>query len=438
MKKHLFWLFLLVCPATWAQQGISTISEAMDNFDYETAIDLINQEEPTVNLLFLKSRALRGLLRYNEAAACLQDIITQNPENKQALIELADNYRIAGRSTEALKYYNEALLTDSTNKYIELQRVNLLARMEKHNDVIETCTRILQTDSLPNILRLAAQSYDALSNDTLAILHYEKALEKNPYDYVSASNLALLHITANPQIAIDITEEYRKADPTNLLVNRVNAQAYCILTEYKTAIKRYEYLIENGDISKLTCYYYGMCNYHMEEYEKAYQYLFTAFLLDQANVNIIYYLGRSALRIKRTKEGIEYLVKALELTIPADEELAKIYGALAQGYGLEKDRNNQIEALKEQRKYDPNNYLILYRIGTVYHDFIRDDKNAERYFELFMKTMPKDMNLAGDTTHTIRYKPITEKREMVDYYRHAEQRLKEIQIEKFFKEGIKE
>lgn len=438
MKQYLFGLFLLVCPAIWAQQESSSISEAMDNYDYETAIELIDREQPTVNLLFLKSKALRGLLKYNEAARCLQDIITQNPENKQALIELADNYRIAGRHTEALKYYDQALLTDSTNKYIELQRVNLLARMEKHNDVIETCTRILQTDSLPHILRLAAQSYDALLNDTQAILHYEKALEKDPYDYVSASNLALLHIIADPQMAIDITEKYRELDPANLSVNRVNAQAYCILTEYETAIKRYDYLIENGDVSKLTSYYYGMCNYHLEDYEKAYQYLFIAFLFDQANVNIIYYLGRSALHIKRVKEGIEYFVKALELTIPADEELAKIYGALAQGYGLDKDRNNQIEALKEQRKYDPNNHLILYRIGTVYHDFLNDTKNAERYFDMFMKTMPKEMNIAEDTTRTIRYKPIAEKREMVDYYRYAEQRLEEIRVEKFFKEGVKE
>ncbi|NDV59840.1 hypothetical protein [Bacteroides sp. 519] len=443
MKRNIFLFCLLACTVVQAQKTDS-ISRAMDNYEYETVIKLIDQQESTIPLMLLKAKAYRGLFLYDEAANCLQEILKTDPENNQATIELADNYRLGGRFSESLKYYEEAINKQPHNKYLKLQYINLLYRLDKHHQVIDVCKEMLKNDSTAYVLRLTAQSYDALLNDTMAMLHYQKAIEKNPRDYISVSRIATLNIEVDTEMALRLTEEYRKIDPTNIFVNRVNAQAYCIAQDYKTAVERYKPLIEGGDTSKTTCYYYGVSCISLLDYENAYKYLLLALANDPTNINLLYYVGTAACRTKRVKEGIMYLEMALALAIPQDIEMAKLYAALAESYGRDENRKNQIAALKEQLRYDPQNNLILYRIGTVYHDFLQDEKNAERYLEMFMKTKPESMDIKSPQflLEDGKFAPVMvekkKKREEIDYYIQADARLKDMRVEKFFRDGVKE
>lgn len=94
--------------------------------------------------------------------------------------------------------------------------------------------------------------------------------------------------------------------------------------------------------------------------------------------------------------------------------------------------------MKEQLKYQPQNQLILYRLATVYHDFLEDEKNAEKYYEMFLKTMPEDMELGKIQVVGGVEMRIIKKGELEDYYLRAQSRLKDIKVEKFFRDGVKE
>ena len=61
MKKLFISLGLCVCCSFLIAQNTNPIQDAMVNYDYETALSLINQEEPTIPLLYQKGRALKGL-----------------------------------------------------------------------------------------------------------------------------------------------------------------------------------------------------------------------------------------------------------------------------------------------------------------------------------------------------------------------------------------
>lgn len=59
--KPLFLIFCLCLSPLLMGQNQNKIQEAMANYDYETAVELINKEPPTIPLLMQKAKALKGI-----------------------------------------------------------------------------------------------------------------------------------------------------------------------------------------------------------------------------------------------------------------------------------------------------------------------------------------------------------------------------------------
>lgn len=131
-----------------------------------------------------------------------------------------------------------------------------------------------------------------------------------------------------PEYAIQATERYRERDSTNLIVNQQNALAYCHAEQYPTAIKRYEKLCQQGDSSTQTLYYLGVSYYADEYYYEAHACFSKLQKEMEENPNLLYYLGRCCAKTSWKKEGIEHLEKAIELTIPKDSTMIRLYQRL--------------------------------------------------------------------------------------------------------------
>lgn len=432
MKLYLIGLLTLISTTVWAQKT-TAISQAMDNYNYKTAIELIEKEQPTAELLYLKAKAYKGLYKYNEAAMTLQTIVTQLPDNQQILLELGECSKLAGKFNESLKYYEDFLKLNPEHTYAQTQYINLLFMLDKYRQAKKACEEALAVDSSTIYLKLMAQCNEGLLEPLSARDCYEKVIIREPEDFFSVSKLAGIYIqTDDVPKAIDLTEEFRKRDSTNIYVNRQNAQAYCLLGEYDKAIERYEKILSLGDSTRLTTYYAGMSYFAKEFYFEAHDCLEVALKYDPKNVNILYYLGRACAKTSWKEKGVEYMKMALEYTIPTDENLGKLYAGLAECYQRNREWKNYVSTMLTQRKYEPNKHALLYRIGAAYQDLLKDDKNAERYLEMYLKTKPQDL----DESVTMEGNTI-----VVDdktTYKVAERRLSDIRKERFFKEGIKE
>ena len=197
------------------------------------------------------------------------------------------------------------------------------------------------------------------------------------------------------------------------------------------AIKRYEYLVGQRDSSFHTYYYLGVSYYATEKFYEAHDMLEIARKYDPENVNLLYYLGRCCAKTSWKKEGIEHLEKAIELTIPKDSTMIRLYKGLVDCCKLAQDTPKQIQALRELYKYDKTNHKLLYDIACNYSYQLKDNKSAERYLQAFLKTRKANAR---------KEEPVSEKGELVlgleNYYNAAENWLKDLQKEKFFKEGI--
>ena len=433
--KPLFLIFCLCLSPLLMGQNQNKIQEAMANYDYETAVELINKEPPTIPLLMQKAKALKGIGSNAEALRSIRQVIAEDSTNQQAHIEAAECCKAMAKYNDALDYYRKAISLNPKNKYARLQFINLLCNTKNYAEAFGESSMMSETDSSAVVLHLQAQSLEGMQQILPAIGCYEVIQDKYPDDYLAAAKLGNLNIVAGyPEYAIQATERYRERDSTNLIVNQQNALAYCHAEQYPTAIKRYEKLCQQGDSSTQTLYYLGVSYYADEYYYEAHACFSKLQKEMEENPNLLYYLGRCCAKTSWKKEGIEHLEKAIELTIPKDSTMIRLYKGLVDCCKLAQDTPKQIQALRELYKYDKTNHKLLYDIAIDYL-FMKDNKNATHYLEAFLKTRPKDtketaieINKKGEVEVNMEY-----------YYRSAMETLKKLKQkakeEDFFKNG---
>ena len=435
MKQLILFLLLGTCNTLFAQHT-KLIQEAMNNYDYEKAIMLIDKEQPTTELLFQKGKALKSLGRNAEALHTFRQIIAGDSLNQRAFIEAAECCKQSAKYQDALKYYQKAIDIHPDNKYVRIQYISLLCNLQQYEEAFGESSVLAETDSSAVILHLQAESLDGRTGFLDAGLGcYHVIQDKYPDDYLAAAKLGQIYNAMQfYEYAIEATEKYREADTTNVVVNRQNAQAYCLSGDYPMAIKRYEYLVGQRDSSFHTYYYLGVSYYATEKFYEAHDMLEIARKYDPENVNLLYYLGRACAKTSWKKQGIEYLETAIDLSLPKDSAMTRLYKGLRDCCRLGREPAKAIQAAKDQYKYDKTNHKLLYDIAIDYL-FMKDNKNATHYLEAFLKTRPKDtketaieINKKGEVEVNMEY-----------YYRSAMETLKKLKQkakeEDFFKNG---
>lgn len=435
MKQLILFLLLGTCNTLFAQHT-KLIQEAMNNYDYEKAIMLIDKEQPTTELLFQKGKALKSLGHNAEALHTFRQIIAGDSLNQRAFIEAAECCKQSAKYQDALKYYQKAIDIHPDNKYVRIQYISLLCNLQQYEEAFGESSVLAETDSSAVILHLQAQSLEGRTGFLDAALGcYHVIQDKYPDDYLAAAKLGQIYNAMQfYEYAIEATEKYREADTTNVVVNRQNAQAYCLSGDYPMAIKRYEYLVGQQDSSFHTYYYLGVSYYATEKFYEAHDMLEIARKYDPENVNLLYYLGRACAKTSWKKQGIEYLETAIDLSLPKDSAMTRLYKGLRDCCRLGREPAKAIQAAKDQYKYDKTNHKLLYDIAIDYL-FMKDNKNATHYLEAFLKTRPKDtketaieINKKGEVEVNMEY-----------YYRSAMETLKKLKQkakeEDFFKNG---
>lgn len=437
MKQLLLLLFLCTSSSLLAQNKL--IQEAMSNYDYETAIALIEKEKPTTPLLFQKGKAQRGLSRNAEALSSFKQVIAMDSLNSLYFIEAAECCKTLAKNKEALKYYQQALDLNPNNKYVRLQYISSLCTDQQFEEALGESSILSETDSSLVVLHLQAQATEGVIKSVDAALgNYLLIQDKYPADYLAAAKLgSIYNLMQQYDYAIEATEKYRRIDSTNLTVNRQNALSYCLIKDYPNAIKRYEALTAQGDSTFLTCYYLGISYYAQEKYYETHDILEAIRSQTPDNIDLLYYLGRACSKTSWKKEGVEYLEKAIDLSIPKDSAMMRLYKGMIDCYKLAGKHQDQVAAIKKlYNNYDPTNHKLLYDIAYVYNMVLKDTKSGEHYLEAFLKTRPKDM----------KEKPaeLNDKGELVlglvNYYNAAQDWIEDLRKhskkEQFFKEGV--
>lgn len=389
----LFFAFLGHILATTAQSPVSNdIREAMNNYDYEAALQLMEKTPSSIPLLYLKGKALKELGRNNEALNVFNQLTKQDSLNPRAYIEAGECYKTLGKFQPALLCYKRVLDLKPDHKYARIQYISQLLNLQKYQEALGESTALAEQDSSATILHLKAQSLEGLYSDpNIQIGAYMEIHERYPDDYLAASKLASLYIRNNYyDYAIETCETYRKTDTTNATVNRLEAQAYCLNQEYQKALERYQPLLVQGDSSFYNCYYAGISHYALNQPYEAHDLLEAARKHAPDHIDLLYYLGKACSKTLWKKKGMEYMEDAIRLVFPQDSVVARLYGGLADCCREAAEPRKQIKALMQQYKYNPQAHYVLYKAAFVSFYHLKDLESTEKYLEAYLKTRPKE------------------------------------------------
>ena len=117
MKRIVFLtLFCYVLASLSAQIPVSQdIRDAISNYDYEKALNLMKEEPATIPLLYLKGKALKELGRDKEALEVFHLLTIQDSLNPRAYIEAGECYKTQGKYQPALKCYRRDVCVKKKN-----------------------------------------------------------------------------------------------------------------------------------------------------------------------------------------------------------------------------------------------------------------------------------------------------------------------------------
>ena len=433
--KRIVTLLLSLLPLCASAQTVEEIRQALEAYDYETPIAGIRPAIGDSVFTPLRAQALKAMNRYPEALKEWNSLLQPDSTDAKVLIELAECYRLTNRTQDAALCYGKAVSLQPANKFFRQQHIRTLLASEKYEAARDASHAWLDSDTVSATgFKFLGMAYEGMAKDdpdalSNAFLAYNAAYRRDSLDAQTVAHIASIFNDNQQYVdAVSVTETYRATDTLNVDVNRQNAKAYCMLKEYKTAVARYEALKAMGDHSFTTLYYLGISHYGDNWFYGSQENLLAAYKKNPYDVNLLYYLGKSCARTSWKAEGVDFMKKALEIAIPADSLVLRLYEGLVECYSYypKRDPYQYIDTMK--KLYSMNKkYTLLYRIADVY-DRQKDYANAVHYYEKYMALVPKNKQMALDDEGN----PLPDVDTM---YLKARRRVEKIKAEDFFRNG---
>ncbi|MCE5331040.1 MAG: hypothetical protein LLF95_02745 [Bacteroidales bacterium] len=403
----------------------NAILNALNQYDYQLAIQLMNKEKKSPELEILKAKCYKNLLKYGAATAILENVVRNDSLNIQALSELADCYQSAGNFKSAELIYSNCLRLEPDNQYFHLNYINILYKLKDWDKTAVEIHQAFRRDTIPVLYSLLGDCYWQLDKNDSTIFYYKKCLTYSPEDYNTVFKLSKIYLqTQRYNEMIGCTNDYISIDSTNKTINQYNGIGYCFTQQFDKAILRLEKLYSEGDKSYTTNYFLGSSYFGLKDYYPAYEHLSEAYANDSSNLNLIYYLGRSAILNGKHAAGIAVLNRGLELAIPKDSVLYNFYSHLALGYSRWNKPQEAIKNYEICMKLKPESQITIYTIAGIYDYNLKNAKQALKYYNMFLASFPKE--------------PEKNKEEFLNelsgtYYSAVKHRIEELKTELFFR-----
>lgn len=388
-------------------------AEYMKKFKYKEAIEKLNRwiylytvnsatayavnRETTFKICISLVKCYKKLNMFNEAIGFLNKIHVADTTNVEIMGELADCWLLAGDYGRCAGMYTKMLEQDSTNTYFELQRALVNIKGEYWVDALAGLSNLYRRgDSTNNIIvRLLGDCYYNTGDGNAALMMYDKAIRLKPTDQLAVRKISLINLNIErAALAVKYTGDYMALDSTNTEVNRLNGIARYVTRDFDGAIEVLGKLLEEGDDTYSSNYYYGLSKAAVSHYYEAIPPLTVAYQYDTTNIDVIYHLGNAYCSApSKEKRGIELLVQGLAEMQPRQENLVKYNVAMANGFAGMRNYAGAIRCMETAYKVDPQYVDALYYLATYYEALKTDKKKAAGYYREYVK-MTKNKRLS--------------------------------------------
>ena len=219
-----------------------------------------------------------------------------------------------------------------------------------------------------------AKAYIAIGNYDEALLNLEKAIKSNPentllkYDYAK-----LLSATTNTDKASKVFNELIEIDPSN---PNYHYELGLVIEPQKDSLAQIEYLkaFQLDQNHQKAIYKIGKYYLTKRKHETADSILDIGLKTYSNNKELISLKAQNYFWKEYYTKSVEWFEKLIELGETSEFIFEKLSISYAQKYDYEKALENRLKVLK----YNPNDAVSMYVIGT-YYEKLKDYENAEKY-----------------------------------------------------------
>ena len=389
--------------------GQGRLQELLDRYDYKTAIYVIDSlaaeigadstsiaehREEVIDLALQKARCLRRLYRMQESVEVLAEVLYLDQFNIELMADLAESHMQVGNTMEAFTLYGTLSQMQPENPYFKTCQARILYKEKQYKESISICEDIAAQDSIPEILTLIADAYNNLGKADSALVYYNHILSKRPNHIPTLSKKADILLSAKQyQPVIEMSSEYLKEDPDNMVMLPIYGLALYLKGSYPLSIEQFEHQRDLGDDSYAVHYYLGLNHYMVDNWPRAIEELEKAYQIDSSDVTLVYQLAHAKSHMpimtgmeshRLNPESEKLYSKALEMLQPSPTMMHNIYGSMAMARHTIAQYAEAIKYYELSYKYNPKNISALSSIGYCY-ERLKNYTKALEYYERYLK-----------------------------------------------------
>ncbi len=379
------WIALFVCaiPLLVFAQNVDNL---ILNKDYQKALSEIRinlEVQPNAELYFKQGLIYRQLSMPVKAGQSYNNAIALDSTNSRYLAEYADLQTELGNPFTAIPLYQKASFFAPEDFNLKYKLGRAYMSSENFSKAYEVFMMIRYKDSTNVVynkqLGLTAMR---LGKTDQALALFESVLESNPNDLALYQNLILLYaIFKNPVHVIRISERVLYFFPENSAIMIRAANSLHAMKEYSESIPFYESYLAKNDSTFDIMKNYGLSLYFDQENIKSREILEKCFQLEQDDPILNFYLGLVCRKLSDIPKSIEYLNLAISAT---KKGMTEMFHCLGQNYGLQREFEKSIAALKEAYECNPDKKEYLVEIASTYEEFSKNQKPALEYYNEYL------------------------------------------------------
>ena len=322
------------------EERIELLFELADVYDdYEEfdkvfdCLKLILEDDPTNEEALYKICFWTDFTGRNEESILLHNqIIDEYPYSELAWFNLGAAYQGLKLYEKAIDSYLYAVTIDEKFDYAYRNMGDAYLRLRKFKEAIDVLERVLELSRPEDVIYEAiGHCYHKLGNYAQARFHYKKASHLNPEDSKLFYKMALTYINEEQwESAVKHLENALRIQKLSPEYNLAMGECKMNLNQFKEAIQYFGHVVRSRPKSVSGWEALIRCLFKAEFYDEAMEQCIAALKITEGKTLFIFYLSASLFALKKTKEAMLQLEKAMSLAPRQVKKFIDLYPATLQ------------------------------------------------------------------------------------------------------------
>lgn len=322
------------------------------------------------SLVVAQQQLENGQIEY--ATQILEELLTKNPENVDALHLMSMAHYMKGNLIEAINCCKTACelmpdnitLLNNLGNFLKANQDYIPAKVAYERALIKDRTCFPAQYNLGNVLA-------ELNYPDKAIEAYKKALKLNPKYADCYYNIGLtLSKQKKFRESIEVYKEAIKLNPEHLDALSQLGSSYCELNHHVDAVSIFETAIKNNQANGAIYNNFGVALTQSGQLERAQEILKKAVSMDESNLDYVHNLGLA----QAASGSFDQSIETFESIIGRDKTISTAYISLARSLVLKEDIDLAIEKLEEVIRVDDTLFDAWMDLASCY---LRQQKETE-------------------------------------------------------------